>query len=1265
MATKTRRLADLLANIDDNSKVTSAGLLDATITAADLADDSVGTAELIDDSVTAAAIATGAVVADGIGAGAVVEAGLGAGAVSAAKLSSTALASVEHVKPHIKPGVLHPAWSGLLTDNTGFTFTDSSATGHAITPTTNAHHSGGIKKIGSTSINLNYGQANTGTDHLYFGANHADFQFGTGDFTIEFWFNVREFNPGSTGDQTWIGPTSVQWGSSNGFHCLTIGSTPKVKFGTVLNSSAVALTGTTTILANTWYHYAAVRIGTSLKLYLNGVQEATATVSGTHGHGNAHANRPITIGSRQNHATNFTFDQFSDISVDDVRIVKGLGVYTGAFTAPATALTTTWSAGTNIAANSTASNVKLLLHSDNGGHVGAYGTAQSDGLSYYYTDIKGSKPIKDPRIGAYFGSQRHKCKSLQKLEQETATHGSEVYSVDGREWMKTYGKSRVQNSDHGYNIQIGYDQQLTQNGLGYCEIVGYFTSANLLTFTWSSGQYVNYDYKVDGGGWSAEQTTFTKTVNTPLGGRYVDRTSVGTVVTGLTLGIHTLYLKIPDSGDYLDIYGIELIAQDVQNFTATNATNILTSTGHTLTNGDQIRLVGSDLPNGLNATTTYYVIGVSGNNFQVSASLGGSAVTFSDDGSGTRTFRSLNTIQIPAQNVVSYGKKFSVSATAQHYNPFAFKTDGATAWASGAHNGTSWPVGTGASANIDTATSLGLENWLHSSNYYKPYNGGRVVKWIASDGTNKTSVNVMPPNAQNIASSAIAAKANASVANDTHLPTFTGAIDHSQAEVAKTFHFREFGNGNANAGSVTGSTGGSHKDFSMLNGTAATDLSFVMDDGLTTLAGDDIKMAGGGRDPQGTSSGGGDGFYITFIGTGIGNKTIDSSQQSATIAQNLPYGTHVYKHYRNGNDAASTIDGVSLGATFAGSYGQISELTFNQPKKPPIPEDAVIIADYMLMADYVKQTAADGNKISKGIRLLSTTRDVLIDATAGSLGTMPVDPAYLPHMFTGVHITSSQAAGSVRCEVPAFTSQCEIRTYDNRGNIFVDGTDVADSNVGSGITSMQTQDAASILGLHTVGARNNASNNLNCTAIGIVSPIHTSSHYQEFETPFSRELVGGDRNMEQNNLVVTGDGKTWDQLTRDTSYIGNVCVSVNTDTETDNGTSVIVKFDEIRGSRAGGRGYYFTKDFTMAYDRLICLKGGFYNLSVICYNAAATHTYFFLNDNYLITSYNSGADPSNNACTFDLYIQRGDWVQVRGGFGTDGKTYNSFSIKRV
>ena len=64
-------------------------------------------------------------------------------------------------------------------------------------------------------------------------------------------------------------------------------------------------------------------------------------------------------------------------------------------------------------------------------HSGNYGTAQSDGHSYYYTDIKGSKPIKDPRIGGHFGTQRYLLSSAQKLEQETATHGANVYRFEG------------------------------------------------------------------------------------------------------------------------------------------------------------------------------------------------------------------------------------------------------------------------------------------------------------------------------------------------------------------------------------------------------------------------------------------------------------------------------------------------------------------------------------------------------------------------------------------------------------------------------------------------------------------------------------------------------------------------------------------------------------------------------------------------------------------------------------------------------------------
>ena len=104
-----------------------------------------------------------------------------------------------------------------------------------------------------------------------------------------------------------------------------------------------------------------------------------------------------------------------------------------------------------------------------------YGTVQSDGRMYYYTDIKGSKPIKDPRIGAYFGSQRHLVKSRQLLEQETATHGSNIYSADGREWIRMIWSNTAE-----FYTSMGHMWRMTGTTESI-EVVGYFTSINILT----------------------------------------------------------------------------------------------------------------------------------------------------------------------------------------------------------------------------------------------------------------------------------------------------------------------------------------------------------------------------------------------------------------------------------------------------------------------------------------------------------------------------------------------------------------------------------------------------------------------------------------------------------------------------------------------------------------------------------------------------------------------------------------------------------------
>ena len=112
-------------------------------------------------------------------------------------------------------------------------------------------------------------------------------------------------------------------------------------------------------------------------------------------------------------------------------------------------------------------------------HSGAYGTTQADGYKYFWTEIKGSKPIPDPRIGAHFGSQRHTFDSLQVLEQETAAHGYTVWSLDGRQhmrvWTATAGaKMVIHNDGRGHGIRAD-----TASMTWAMEITGYFNKANI------------------------------------------------------------------------------------------------------------------------------------------------------------------------------------------------------------------------------------------------------------------------------------------------------------------------------------------------------------------------------------------------------------------------------------------------------------------------------------------------------------------------------------------------------------------------------------------------------------------------------------------------------------------------------------------------------------------------------------------------------------------------------------------------------------------
>ena len=137
----------------------------------------------------------------------------------------------------------------------------------------------------------------------------ADFNFGTGDFTVEYWLYRTSLG---SNDATVTNYSQV---SSGYFICLHSNSTDVFLF---LNGSSVCSGGTPQ--ANVWNHYAFVRSGTTCTIYKNGIAITSATSSAQAG-----ATNVMNIGAYS--------DGTSYISgyIQDFRIYKGLAKYTSNF----------------------------------------------------------------------------------------------------------------------------------------------------------------------------------------------------------------------------------------------------------------------------------------------------------------------------------------------------------------------------------------------------------------------------------------------------------------------------------------------------------------------------------------------------------------------------------------------------------------------------------------------------------------------------------------------------------------------------------------------------------------------------------------------------------------------------------------------------------------------------------------------------------------------------------------------------------------------
>ena len=149
--------------------------------------------------------------------------------------------------------------------------------------------------------------------------NNAAFNFGTGNFTVECWVNVKSF----TGSTNVI--ISTYQDGSNGW---TIGIVNNVFYGSVAGDS-VEIYSSVTPPVNTWTHLALTRSSTTLSLFVNGVVAATQSNST-----NMSTASAVTIGTNVGGGgLNFTG------YISNLRVVKGTAVYTSNFTPSTTPLT--------------------------------------------------------------------------------------------------------------------------------------------------------------------------------------------------------------------------------------------------------------------------------------------------------------------------------------------------------------------------------------------------------------------------------------------------------------------------------------------------------------------------------------------------------------------------------------------------------------------------------------------------------------------------------------------------------------------------------------------------------------------------------------------------------------------------------------------------------------------------------------------------------------------------------------------------------------
>lgn len=190
------------------------------------------------------------------------------------------------------------------------TFTDSSPEGHTVVANGDAKITTAQSRFGSAS-----GAFNASLSSYLSAPDDASLVFGTGDYTVEGFARFNSVNAFRRIFSTTTGAFAPE--------CLIVRLTSTSRIF-AYGGDGSGLTSTTVITTDAWYHIAVTREGSTLRLFVNGVLEASETITSDTTQALRFFGGYYTVGSAE----------FMSGWMDEVRVTKGVARYTADFTPP-------------------------------------------------------------------------------------------------------------------------------------------------------------------------------------------------------------------------------------------------------------------------------------------------------------------------------------------------------------------------------------------------------------------------------------------------------------------------------------------------------------------------------------------------------------------------------------------------------------------------------------------------------------------------------------------------------------------------------------------------------------------------------------------------------------------------------------------------------------------------------------------------------------------------------------------------------------------